>query len=167
MDNKEELIWVDADFAERWKALKSKKAIREEREKIFDAYCDKVTSQVRDDFKVNLESIEEDAAMFEGLMIKVKKAFEKTKNEYMEASEALWEKFDKEIPSIQKNIDRLTGLVDPLTKQLDTITQKFHTINTYHLKQVVELIQLVSGLTDKNKDILELILKHNNAPSSI
>ena len=161
----EEHIWVDKDFAEKWKVLNSEKATREEQEKVFDEYCKKVASQVRKDFEINLESLEEDATMFKGLMIKVKKTFEETKNEYLEASEALWEKFEQEIPSVKKKVDQLTKLIDPLTKQLDAITQKFHTINTYHLKQMVELVQLVSGLNDKNKNILELILRYNNAPS--
>jgi len=154
-------IWVDKDFADKWKALKSKQATREEQEKVFDEYCKQITSQVRKDFEINLESLEEDAAMFKGLMIKVKKTFEETKNEYLEASEAVWEKFEKEVPSIQKNIDRLTKLIDPLSKQLDVVKKKFETISTYNYKQVVELIQLVSSLNDKNKNTLELILKYN------
>jgi hypothetical protein len=161
----EEYIRVDKEFADKWKALNSGKATRAEQERVFDEYCKKVASQVRKDFEINLESLEEDATMFKGLMIKVKKTFEETKNEYLEASEALWEKFEQEIPSVKKKVDQLTKLIDPLTKQLDAITQKFHTINTYHLKQMVELVQLVSGLNDKNKNILELILRYNNAPS--
>lgn len=157
----EERIWVDKDFAEKWKVLKSEKATREEQERVFDEYCKKVTSQVRKDFELNISSLEEDAVMFKGLMIKVRKAFEEAKNEYLEASEAVWEKFEKEVPSIQKNIDRLTKLVDPLSKQLDVVKKKFETISTYNYKQVVELIQLVSSLNDKNKNILELILKYN------
>ena len=157
----EEHIWVDKDFADRWHELKSKKATREEQEKVFDEYCKQITSQVRKDFAINLESLEEDAAMFRGLMIKVKKTFEETKNEYLEASEAVWEKFEKEVPSIQKNIDRLTKLIDPLSKQLDVVKKKFETISTYNYKQVVELIQLVSSLNDKNKNTLDLILKYN------
>jgi len=159
--NMETSIWVDKDFADKWKALKSKQATREEQEKVFDEYCKQITSQVRKDFEINLESLEEDAAMFKGLMIKVKKTFEETKNEYLEASEAVWEKFEKEVPSIQKNIDRLTKLIDPLSKQLDVVKKKFETISTYNYKQVVELIQLVSSLNDKNKNTLELILKYN------
>ena len=161
----EEHIWVDKEFADKWKALNSGKATREEQEKVFDEYCKKVSSQVRKDFEYSLSSLEEDAVMFKGLMIKVRKAFEEAKNEHLEASEALWENFEKEIPSVKKKVDQLTKLVDPLTKQLDAITQQFSKINTYHLKQVVELVQLVSGLNDKNKNILELILRYNNAPS--
>ena len=161
----EEPIWVDKEFADKWKALNSGKATRAEQERVFDEYCKKVSSQVRKDFEYSLSSLEEDAVMFKGLMIKVRKAFEEAKNEHLEASEALWENFEKEIPSVKKKVDQLTKLVDPLTKQLDAITQQFSKINTYHLKQVVELVQLVSGLNDKNKNILELILRYNNAPS--
>ena len=51
-----------------------------------------------------VEAMEEDAAIFSGLMLKVKQSFGKAKDEALSASYDLWEKYDQERPSVEKKV---------------------------------------------------------------
>src|SRR4030042_6696620 len=115
MDNTcKELIWVEKEFAEKYKILESDKNKNEERCKVLDEYIEKISESSRKDFKANLESLEEDAVIYTGLMLKVKQAFGKAKDTALEASYTIWEEYNKEQPNINKKIKDLCELLDPL-----------------------------------------------------
>ncbi len=158
--DKDELIWVDKEFAEKWKALKTAQSTREQQEAVFNEYMNKVSEKVREDFKTSLDSLEEDAAMFTGLMLKVKKAFEKAKDEHLTASYDLWEKFENEIPPTKEKIDKIVNLLTPLEKQLNTINELLRKINTNDLNRFIESLALLSNTYGKNKEMVEFLVKH-------
>ena len=159
MDN-QELIWVDKVFAEKYKELSTNKNKRDEQEKVFNEYLEKVQSDIRRDFQCNLDSIEEDAAIFTGLMLKVKQAFEKAKNEHLDASYELWENFDKEIPSVQDKVDKLVSVISPLQKQLAEINSLLSKISTWNIDKFNESISLLANTCGKNKDMIEFLVKN-------
>ena len=116
----EELIWVDKEFALKYNVLKEDKTKREEQIKIFNEYMENIQLKTRQAFKVQFESLEEDAAIYKGLMLSVKQAFEAAKSEQLKASYDLWDKFDEDLPDIKdktkKIIDYLNPLIDKLLK---------------------------------------------------
>jgi len=152
MDNKE-LIWVDKDFAKNlWKVL--------EQEKVFDEYLTTVTEKIRKDFQYSLESMEEDAAIFTGLMLKTKQSFEKAKNEHLDASYQLWEKFEEEIPSTKLKTEALLETLTPLEEKLKEINSLMGKIECYNLDKFVESLSILSMAYGKNKEMIEFLVKH-------
>lgn len=159
MDNKE-LIWVEKEFAERYKILESEKEKNEQRCKALDEYISKISESSRSDFKANLEVLEEDVAIYTGLMLKVKQAFGKAKDEALEASYALWEKFDEEKPSVSKKISEFVNMLDPLEKKLNSINDALGKIRTYNIDRLVESMQKLTGLCGESREMFDFIVTH-------
>jgi chromosome segregation ATPase len=159
MDNKE-LIWVEKEFAERYKVLESEKDKNEQRCKALDEYISKVSQSSREDFKANLESLEEDVAIYTGLMLKVKQAFGKAKDEALEASYALWEEFEKEKPSVNKKIAEFCDMLDPLQKKLNSINEALGKIRTYDIERLVETMAKLSSLCGTNREMFDFLVNN-------
>lgn len=160
MPENQELVWVDKDFAAKINALTTKKATRDQQEKVFDEYMKGVTESIQRDFRASLEGLDEDATIFTGLMLKVKQAFEKAKNEHLVASEELWEKFEAEIPSTRDKVQKLVDILDPLTKKLTEINSLIGKINTWDINKLNESIALLASSYGKNKEMVEFLVTH-------
>jgi chromosome segregation ATPase len=159
MDNKE-LVWVEKEFAEKYKMLEGKKEMRELQIAEFEEYMKKVQDQARREFRANLENLDEDCAIFSGLMLKVKQSFEKAKNEHLDASYALWEKFEKEIPDVRKKIQTITETVTPLKKELEDVNALLAKINTYDLDRVIEAIGKLNNLYGTSREMVDFLVNN-------
>lgn len=159
MDNKE-LIWVEKEFAEKYKEVESDAGKQNLRIKMFDEYMQKISDRSKEEFKANFESLEEDVAIYNGLMLKVKQTFEKAKNEQLDASYALWEKFDKEMPSVSKKIDNIIEQMNPVIKAVEEINSGLSKINTYKLEGVLDLVSKFNGMTDESKKVVKFLVKN-------
>ena len=156
----EELIWVEKEVAEKIKRLTTDKATNEQRLKVFDEYIAKVNGTIRRDFEANLECIEEDAAIFTGLMLKTRQTFEKAKHEHLIASEELWEKFEKEIPSIRIKTQSIIDTMKPLEAELKVLNDLLGKISTYNMNALIETVARLSGACGKNKEMIEFLVKN-------
>lgn len=159
MDNKE-LIWVSKEFAEKWKKLKEAETTREQQEIVFNKYMESVQAEVQKDFRANLEVLEEDAAIFTGLMLKTKQAFEKAKNEQLDASYQLWENFEKDIPSVREKTQKIIDQLKPLAAQAVEINKSLATIKTYEIDRITESLRAFFNLTGNNKKLFEFIINN-------
>lgn len=160
MSDNKELVWVEKEFAEKYKALEGKKETREMQIAVFEEYMNKVQSQARSDFKANLETLDEDSAIFSGLMLKVKQSFEKAKNEQLDASYAIWEKFDLEIPNINKKTGNIIKELTPLKSQLTEINELMGKIQTYNLDKLLESMQKLRSLYGDQKEMFEFLVNN-------
>lgn len=160
MSNNEELIWVEKDFAAKYQILHSEQGKNEERIAALDEYINKIKEQSRSNFKANLESLEEDVAIYTGLMLKVKQAFGKAKDEQLNVSYELWEKFDKDIPSVKEKVDNIVSTLDPLQKKLETINALLGKIRTYEMDKVIESVEKLSSLYGKQKDMIDFLVSN-------
>lgn len=159
LDGKE-LIWVSKEFAEKYKKMQSENAKIDEQVKVLDEYMAQVSEASKNDFKVNLENLEEEVAIYTGLMLKVKQAFGKAKDESLNASYALWEKFEDEKPRIGKKIDQLINILDPLEKKLNSINDLIGKIRTYNIDRLIESIQKLTCLHSEGKEMFEFLVKN-------
>ncbi len=159
LDN-QELVWVDKEFAEQYKALSGKENERELQIEVFEEYIKKVKEASRRDFKSNLENLEEDVAIYAGLMLKVKQAFEKAKNEQLNASYELWEKFDEEIPKIEKKISGVTEKLQPLQIKIEEVNKLMGKVSTWEIESLSKAIQEISRLYGTNKEMVEFLIKN-------
>ena len=158
--NNKDLIWVEKEFAEKYKKLEDKSEKNAERIKIFEEYIDKVSNSSKSEFKACLESLEEDAAMYTGLMLKVKKTFNDVSNTALCSFEDIWEDYDKNKTTIVKKIKDVTTLLNPLKEQVDSIEKTIKSISSYNLDRLVESLSLLNTLSEKNLDILKFVVKN-------
>jgi len=162
MKDKDELIWVSKEFAERYKRITAANASAEEKNKVFDEYLESITKAVRDDFKESLATLEEDAAIFSGLMLKVKQAFGKAKDEHLTASYELWEKFEAEVPSTRAKTEKLIATLTPLKAELKEINELIGKISLYNVDHLTESISRLAGSHGRNKEMIEFLVKNFN-----
>ena len=159
MDN-QELIWVDKDFAEKHKVLLKDKTKRDLQVKVFDDYLEKIKESSKSEFKTNFENLKEDVAIYTGLMLKVKQAFEKAKDEQLSASYTLWEKFEKEMPFAKEKIATIISELNPLQEKLKQISDLIAKINTWNIDKLSESIRNLSEVHGKNKEMVEFLVNN-------
>ena len=158
MNNDRELIWVEKEFAEKYKLLDDKAEKRAEQIAMFEKYMETVKDQSKAEFKNNLQNLEEDVAIYTGLMLKVKQAFEKAKNEQLDASYKLWEKFDEEIPNIRQKTSQVISELNPLIGKLEEIDKLLSKIDTYNFERLITAIEKVNNLYGQNKEMFEFLI---------
>lgn len=145
MEKEKELIWVEKEFAEKYKLIENDSNKSEERLKIFNEYMTTVSEKSKAEYKANLENLEEDLAIYNGLMLKVKQSFEKAKNEQLDASYKLWENFEKEIPSIEKKVKLLQDKLSPLSTELEKIKNIIDNIKIYDIEKLLKITSELNG----------------------
>ena len=155
-----EIIWVGKEFAEEFKAYEGEANQAELQKKALDDYLETVTEEAKRDFRVSFESLEDDVAIFKGLMTTVKLAFEKAKNEQLNASYGLWEKFEDEIPSVKLKTEQMIETLSPLCEKLNEVDSLFKKIKTFEIDRLYESIKNISDLYGKNKEMVEFLLKN-------
>jgi hypothetical protein len=159
---KEEIIWVDKEFAEKWKKLCDEEVTRDQQEKVFNEYMESVSEAVRRDFKANLEAIEEDAAIFSGLMLKTRQVFEKVKNEQLSAAYNIWEGFENDIIATNKKVDSVLATLKPLTEKLQEVESLYKRINTFSMERFIGVISSLSSTygEPRSREMVEFLVKH-------
>lgn len=160
MSDGKELVWVEEEFAKKYKELEKDESQRDKRLEIFNEYMEKISKEAQDDFKANLNSLEEDAAIYTGLMLKVKQAFEKASKEHLSASYALWEKFEAEKPKVELKVDILLGMLNPLQEKLEKIEELFGKIQTWNIDKLGESLRGISGLYGENKEMIKFLVSN-------
>jgi len=156
----EELIWVDKEFAERYKLLDGDKTKREHQIAMFNEYLEGIQKASRDDFKANLQCLDEDVAIYKGLMISVKQAFETAKDEQLKDSYALWEKFDKDLPNIREKTTEVIETLNPLVDQLTKINELLGKIQIWDFEKLIKTVENLSSLYGESKDMIEFLVNH-------
>ena len=160
MADKEELIWVDAEFAQKYNELKGDKSKREEQLKALDEYIVSIREQSRKEFRANLDSLEEDVAIYVGLMVSVKQKFEAAKTEQLQASYSLWEKFDKELPNIQDKTNKMIECLNPLVEKLTQVNELLGKIQIYNFNDVIKAIERIGNLYGESKGMVEFLVNN-------
>lgn len=151
-----DLVWVKKEQAIRFNAIQSD----EERYKVFEEYIKDISEESKKDFAANLESLEEDVAIYTGLMLKVKQSFSKAKDEQLAASYELWEKFDKELPSVRDKTQKIIDTLRPLKAELQEIEKLIGNINLWNIDKLSESISNLSSLYGANKEMVEFLVKN-------
>lgn len=151
-----ELVWVTKDQAERFNAVTND----ENRYSAFEDYLKQVSDETRREFKANFENLEEDVAIYTGLMLKVKQAFEKAKNEQLNASYVMWEQFEKEIPSIRQKTASILEELEPLETKLKNINELMGKIRTWEMDKVIETVEKLSSLYGNQKEMIEFLVRN-------
>ena len=75
MTGEKDLIWVEKDFAEKYKKMVDDESLNEQRIAALDEYIQTVKDSSKNEYKASLECLEEDLAIYKGLMLKTKQSF--------------------------------------------------------------------------------------------
>jgi len=150
-----ELIWVSEEFAKKYNKIQDEN----EQIKILEEYIKSLRKSFQDEYQTNIQMLEEDLIMLKALNLKVKQAFEKAKNEALDASYEIWEKYEEEIPKFNDKIKRLLRVLEPLSEKLEKINSLLSEINIRELQQLADLITRFSNMNEKEKRVFELLLK--------
>jgi len=153
-------IYVDEEFADKFELLQKEANTRDQQEKVFNEYFDKLNKKIQSDFQCNLESIEENAAMCTGLMLKVKQAFTKAADEHLKSSYEVWENYDKELPSIKDKTQKMINVLTPLKNEPTEINTLISKINTWDIDKLIKTIGCLSDMYGKNKEMVEFLVNN-------
>lgn len=161
MDNTmdKDLVWVPKKLADEINAYKD--PFSDEVSTLMEKYLD----DSKNEWKISLESLEEDLLMYRGLMVKTKKEFEAAKNEQCSAAYELWEKIEKEVPKTEAKIDNLIKLFDPLEKKLDKLNNSLAKINTYQIERFSELVAKLDSILSckgQTNDMMVFLMENFN-----
>lgn len=160
MSNEKELIWVSKEFALKYKSLIEGNKKQEIINKELEEYMEKVKKDTRDEFRTSLETLEEDAAMYQGLMLKTKQTFTKLKDEALSSFYSLWEEYDKDQHTITKKINSLKDLLIPLKKDIDQINESLNKINNYPLEKMLELLAKYNNSPEESKNMMNFLFEN-------
>lgn len=156
--NDQELIWVDKKFAEEYNVLKSEKDQRDRQVEVFKEYMQSISEASKKEYRANFEDLEESLAIYNGLMLQVKQSFEKAKNEQLDASYKLWEKFEHDLPKTEKKVDNIIAVLNPLTVKLKELNDLIAQIRTWDIDQLAKSIEHLATLYGKNKTMVEFLV---------
>lgn len=162
MPRDEELIYVDKEFAERFKEMKTKGAEREVQIQVLEDYMQTVSDSSKSDFKANLKCLEEDVAIYSGLMLHVKQAFGKAKDEALISSYAQWEEYEKDMPSLAKKTKAITDSLDPFLEKLKQINAQLEKIRTYNFDKIIETVGRFNSMSDESKKVMRFLFDNFN-----
>lgn len=158
MIKKEELIWVDKDFAEKWKDLE--KSERDIQERAFSDYIAKIREDTLQEYKTQLDTMEEDAVMYQGLYMKVKRSFQDVLEAQSKASYDMWERFDKEMPNLKEKINFVTSQIKPVIDECKKLEELLNKIDSHGLDRLLSAMRELSGLYGSNKEMFEFLVKN-------
>jgi chromosome condensin MukBEF ATPase and DNA-binding subunit MukB len=160
MGNNKRHIYVDAEFADKFEALEKETNTIDQQEKVWNEYFDKLNNDVKREFSSSLESLEENAAMFTGLMIKVKQTFGKAADEHLNSSYEVWENYDKELPNIRDKTQKMIDVLNPLKNELTEINTLIGKINIWDIEKLIKTISLLSEMYGTNKEMVEFLVNN-------
>ncbi len=133
-----EIVWLPKSLAKKVKDNTDEKLVEQEILKYLD--------DSRKDVRRSLEILEEDVVSYRALMVKARQSFEKAKNEQLDASYKLWEKFDKEMPKLSEKIKTLEEKLSPVKETVDGLEESLKNMSTYRIKDLVELIEKLDSI---------------------
>lgn len=159
-DNKKELIWVSKEFATKYESLLKGNEKQEIINKELEEYMAKVKEDIREEFRTSLETLEEDAAMYRGLMLKTKETFTKVKDEALSSLYSIWEEYDKDRANILQKLQFLKELLTPLKNDIDEINNALNKIDKYPLEKMLELLAKYNNSPEESKNMMNFLFEN-------
>lgn len=132
-----ELVWLPKSLAERIKGFTDNSE--------YEAAIVKYIEESKADFKINIESIEEDVLQYKAFMIKAKNAFREAKEEQLNASYELWDKFDGDLSKVRDYVSRVRKEIEPLKKDIEQLNSEISKISKWEIEGLLKLLQEING----------------------
>jgi hypothetical protein len=124
-----------------------------------------ILAKSKHDMREDLAALDEDVLRFRGMLLAYKGAYTAALIEHNKAVYAVWEGVDAAMPDMKAKVAKLVGELREIRPELssvvDTITAIDHSlasINTYRIREMVQLVEAITRTDDKTKDMLRAVL---------
>ena len=144
-------VWLPKSLAKSVKELENGVA----KEKIIRKFFEESKESMQDE----VDDLDDYVKSYVGLMATAKQALRKAKEEQLNASYVLWEKFDKEIPDIEEKVKVLVQRLNPLESKLDDINQSLNSLSVYKAEQAVNVIEKLNSMSSDTKKMFKVLLE--------
>ena len=151
-EEKRSFVWLPESLAKKIKEAES-----EEKQLLF---VNKYLEECKIDMRSEIESLDEDLLIFKSKMLTAKLEFKKAKDEQLDASYELWEKYDKDLEKTRIKTDKMLKVLTPLTQELKKIDELFSNIKSYDLERFLKLIKSVSNLYGTEKEMFKFLVNN-------
>lgn len=149
---KKDLVWLPISLANKIKEVNDIKAIEKE--------ILKYAEETKNSLKLDTENMDEEIIQYRAYMIKARNAFEKAKNEELDAFYAIWEKYDEDCSKIRIQVDKAKKELTPLLEELKAVKKEISTIETWGFERLGEAIQKLSSLYGENKEMFMFLVNN-------
>lgn len=120
---------------------------------------EKQIKRITSDTDLMGECLEENFLNFKLHSKKVRDEYEKAVTEEISKTEKVWEKCDEMIANSKPSINKVTNQLLGLKKSISEIDKALDIISVYKAEKVIELIDKVNSMSEKDKEILLKIIK--------
>lgn len=120
---------------------------------------EKQIKRITSDTDLMGECLKENFLNFKLHSKKVRDEYEKAVTEEISKTEKVWGKCDELIANSKPSITKVTNQLLDLKKSISEIDKALDVISVYKAERVIELIDKVNSMSEKDKEILLKILK--------
>ncbi|HSQ90228.1 hypothetical protein [Romboutsia sp.] len=149
-----ELLWID-------KSLVSKLKLLEETDEIMEQDL----KQYIKDFKDGIEQLGEDIdSNVLDIRVKAQRARESYKNVVeteIESINEMWEQLDSKRYEAYKTLKSAKESIDSITNEVNSLKKSINNINFYTIDRMIEVVDKVSSMDEKQLELLERLFKNN------
>lgn len=148
-------LWVSKEYAEEVEKLKGTIPDND----IIQGYIEKT----KKDVEIDLETLDHEILQYRAKVSKWQKDIRECYSELNEKSYKSWEDFDKGRPVFEQKMKSFVAMATPVNNLIKDIEKSILSINTWNIDKMLTLIQRISTMSAKEKDMLSLLLKHEGS----
>lgn len=157
-----DLIWLPVDVIAEIKKYEDPTSV--ECKKIIDKYIEKLKSE----YEENLRQVDEEVAVYRGLMIQAKNSFQKAVQEQLEANYAIWEQFDQQSTDMQKKVDALVNKLKPLKDAFEQIERQINRFDRHGIDSFTQSVDnLARAMNGPAKEMIQFLVDNFKKPESL
>jgi chromosome segregation ATPase len=132
-----EIVWLPASLAQKVKHITDGK--------LLEAEILKYAEQSKDSLRIDIESIGEDIVQYRAHMIKAKNAFREAKEEQLQASYEMWEKFEDDMKVLKGHVERAKSELQPLKDELNELKSLMNQVDKFGIGDLLSLIKSINS----------------------
>lgn len=144
-----DLVWLPKSLAEKVKQLEEGR----EQEKLVLTYLEESKSSL----KADLETLDEDVAIYVGLMTKARQSFEKAKNEQLNSAYTTWEKFDEELGELRKKVKTVSEEVKPIKDELEQVNELLRQVHSWEINDLLKTVEALRGHLSGDRETAKIL----------
>lgn len=157
-------INLTEEQAKEWQERKDKEEICAKQLKELLTDRDAVTREIahhleetKSDLKFQSESMDEAIIKYRANMLAFRDSFKKAKDEELEATYSLWEKYDEEIKSLKAKVNESVLALKPLTEILTQVSEGLYRLSrndaAESFNSIMNMVERYEALPEASKEV--------------
>ena len=149
MTNDRELVWLPAELAKQVEALNGDKP-----DELILSYIRKQ----EDSMQADIEAFDYVVLQYKGLCAKARQDFGKAADDITQQSYAVWEEFEKSLPSLESKVATITSALKPLESDVKAIGAAINEWDLNRIERALDIVKRINEMTDDEKSILRTMI---------